>query len=83
MKPQQQQIYGERIFIRPPLKTTVFTIMAVSQLPVRSHFTAGKVFMGDYSIGLIVLPLFSFSFQWSIICSAKENEEFYIIQMIL
>ena len=26
---QQQRIYKERIFIRPPLKTTVFTIMAV------------------------------------------------------
>ena len=29
MKPQQQQICGERIFIRPPLKTIVFTITAV------------------------------------------------------
>ncbi len=52
MKPQQQRIYRERISICPPLKTTVFTIMAVSQLPVRSRLTAGRVFKGDYSIGL-------------------------------
>ena len=43
-KPQQQLIYGERIFIRPPLMTTV---MVVSQLLVRSHLTAGRVFKGD------------------------------------
>ena len=78
MKPQQQQIYGERIFIHPPLMTTVFTIMVDSQLPVRSHLTAGRVFKGDYSIGLTVLPLFLF------LCFANGNEEFiYIIQMIL
>ena len=52
MKPQQQRIYRERMFICPPLKTAVFTIMPVSQLLVRSCLTAGRVFKGDYSIGL-------------------------------
>ena len=55
MKPQQQWIYGERIFICPPQKTTVFIIMAVSQLPVRSCLTTRRVFKGDYSIGLTAL----------------------------
>ena len=54
MKPQHQQIYGKRIFIPPPLMTTIFTIMVVSQLLVRSHF---EIFKGNYSIGLTVLPL--------------------------
>ena len=40
--------------------TNVSTIMAVSQLPVRSHLTAGRVFKEDYSIGLTVLPFFFF-----------------------
>ena len=62
MKPQQQRIYGERIFICPPLTTNIFTIMVVSQLLVRSHLTTGRVFKGDYSIGLTVLPLFFFFF---------------------
>ena len=32
--------------------------MAVSQLPVRSHLTARRVFLRDYSIRLTVLPFF-------------------------
>ena len=51
MKPQQQWIYGERIPICPPLTTTIFTIMMVSQLLMRGNLTAGKIFKGDYSIG--------------------------------
>ena len=51
-KTQQLRIYGKRIFNSPPLTTTVFTIMAVPQLPVRSCFTAWRVFKEDYSIGL-------------------------------
>ena len=46
--------------------------MTISQLSVGRNLTAKRVFKGDYSIGLTVLPLFSF--QWSIICSAKENK---------
>ena len=42
--------------------TTVFTIMTVPQLPVRSCLTTWRVFKGDYSIGLTVLPLFLFLF---------------------
>ena len=53
----------QRENIHHPLTTTVFTIMTVSQLPVRSCLTTGRVFKGDYSIGLTVLPLISFSFQ--------------------
>ena len=60
MKPQQERIYGERISICPPLMTNIFTIVTVSQLPVRSNLAAGRVFKGDYSIGLTVL-LFLFS----------------------
>ena len=37
MKPQQQRIYGERIFICAPQMTTIFTIMMVSQLLVRNR----------------------------------------------
>ena len=40
------------IFTRLPLMTTVFRIMTISQLLVRSHLTARRVFRGDYSIGL-------------------------------
>ena len=36
--------------------------MTVPQLPVRSHFTTRRVSKGNYSIGLIVLPLFLFIF---------------------
>ena len=62
MKLQKQQIYREIIFIHPPLTTTVFAIMVVSQLPVRSCLTARRVFKGDYSIGLTkpsTMPLHS------------------------
>ena len=57
--------------------------MVVSQLLVRT-----ALLWEEYSRGITPLdyssPTYSFSFQWSIICSAKENEEFiYIIQMIL
>ena len=62
--------------------SNVFTIMAVSQLPVGSCLTARRVFKGELLYW--INSSFSFSFQWSIICSAKENKEFiYIIQMIL
>ena len=55
MKPQQQWIYKERIFICPPLTTNVFTVMVVSQLPVRNCRTTRRVFKKDYSIGLTVM----------------------------
>ena len=61
MQNHKNWIYRERIFICPPLKTTIFTITVVSQLLVRSHLTTRRVFKRHYFIGLTVLPIFLFS----------------------
>ena len=69
----------QRETIRPPLMTTVFTIMMVSQLPVRNRLTAGRVFKGDYSIGLTVLPLFIFIFSGVLYVLQKKIKSLFIL----